>query len=66
MTEVLALTQPGEALEMDVDDDGFIEVNVVTPPPIVEEQKAPEQPADALERFENGDPFADSDLPVEL
>ena len=65
MTEVLALTQPGEALEMDVDDDGFIEVNVVEPAPLPAPVE-PEPPVDALQRFENGDPFADSDLPVDL
>ena len=64
-TEVLALTRPGEVADVRLDDD-LLGIHVIEPPRDVNDlppapMRRPAKPVPAGE-----DPFADTDLPVDL
>ncbi|MGN0970984.1 MAG: MBL fold metallo-hydrolase [Aristaeellaceae bacterium] len=69
-TEVLAMTRPGEQIRVEVDDEGYMTVHLLSMP-----EPAPIRPSggDAvqatdveLKSYDDSDPFAETDLPVKM
>lgn len=63
-TEIVALTNPGQGLRLDVEEDGFMNISMLQAPVL------PEKPAGGAEEvslagYEGADPFHETDLPVE-
>ncbi len=64
-TEVIALTSPGQAIRLDVEEDGFMNISLLNPPETApESQVNPEQVR--LDGYEGADPFHESDLPIDM
>lgn len=61
-TEVIALTRIGERMRLDVDEQGYMTVNLLAMP-----EPAPQMSyAVDLNSYEKEDPFVDTDMPVDL
>ncbi|MGN1020294.1 MAG: MBL fold metallo-hydrolase [Aristaeellaceae bacterium] len=69
-TEVLAMTRPGEQIRVEMDDEGYMTVHLLSipePAPAMRSaEEAPRQTASALEPYDTSDPFAETDLPVKM
>ena len=69
-TEVLAMTRPGEQIRVEMDDEGYMTVHLLSVPEPAPVMRAPEEaPAtsDAKpEPYDTSDPFAETDLPVKM
>lgn len=64
-TEIIALTSPGQGIQLDVEDDGFMNISLMNAP--IVPTRADTTPAEvSLEGYEGDDPFHESDLPVEM
>ena len=69
-TEVLAMTRPGEQIRVEVDDQGYMTVHLLSipePAPAMRPQEeTPRQTGVALDSYDGSDPFAETDLPVKM
>ena len=69
-TEVLAMTRPGEQIRVEVDDQGYMTVHLLSipePAPAMRPQEdAPRQTGVTLNGYDGSDPFAETDLPVKM
>ncbi len=64
-TEVVALTSPGQSLLLDVEEDGFMNITLLSAPSIDKVSPASEQQV-SLEGYEGEDPFHETDLPIDM
>ena len=64
-TEIIALTSPGQAINLDIEEDGFMNISMLPAPAL-----APEHPVNAnpvsLDGYEGADPFHETDLPIDM
>ena len=69
-TEVLAMTRPGEQIRVEVDDQGYMTVHLLSIPEPVPamrpQEETPRQTGVALDSYDGSDPFAETDLPVKM
>ena len=64
-TEIVALTNPGQAITLDIEDDGFMNITLLAPPALPQESPSAEQ-AVSLDGYEGADPFHETDLPIDM
>lgn len=64
-TEIIPLTIQGQAVSLTMEDDGFINVNMLTPPVSAPAAAASAQTV-SLDGYEGADPFQETDMPVDL
>ncbi len=64
-TEVIALTSPGQALGLDIEEDGFMNISLLPAPELPREDAASQQQV-SLEGYEGEDPFHETDLPIRM
>ena len=64
-TEIVALTAPGQGINLDIEDDGFMNISLLAPPTLPQEQSTPEA-AVSLDGYEGADPFHETDLPIDM
>ena len=64
-TEIVALTSPGQAILLDVEDDGFMNISVMNPPVLPHSSDQAEQFV-SLDGYEGADPFHETDLPIDM
>ena len=72
----MALTRSGEQISLNFTEDGYIDVSLLTPPEVVVSARSmptelpvvevPETCDVTLESYSEQDPFADTDLPVDM
>lgn len=64
-TEIIALTSPGQAINLDIEEDGFMNISMLPAPAL-----SPEHPVNAnpvsLDGYEGADPFHETDLPIDM
>ena len=64
-SEIVALTNPGQAIALDIEDDGFMNISLLAAPNL--EQLAPtDNQVVSLAGFEGEDPFYETDLPIDM
>ncbi len=64
-TEIVALTNPGQAIALDIEDDGFMNISLLSAPAVPAATNGSSQ-AVSLEGYEGADPFHETDLPIDL
>ena len=64
-TEIVALTAPGQAIMLDIEDDGFMNITLLSAPSLPQENAASEQVV-SLDGYEGADPFHETDLPIDM
>ena len=64
-TEIVALTNPGQAINLDIEDDGFMNITLLAPPALHQPSAAGEQTV-SLDGYEGADPFHETDLPIDI
>lgn len=64
-TEIVALTSAGQAINLDIEEDGFMNISLLPPPSLPQEHPANEQ-AVSLDGYEGADPFHETDLPIDM
>lgn len=64
-TEIVALTSTAQAIRLDIEDDGFMNITMLAPPTLPKDQIAGEQIV-SLDGYEGADPFHETDLPIDM
>ena len=64
-TEIVALTAPGQGINLDIEDDGFMNISLLPPPTLPQEQSTTDA-AVSLDGYEGADPFHETDLPIDM
>jgi len=64
-TEIISLTAPGQAINLDIEDDGFMNISLLPVPNLPKETVVTEQ-AVSLDGYEGADPFHETDLPIDM
>ena len=64
-TEIIALTSPGQAINLDVEDDGFMNISLLAAPNLAQLAPTGDQPV-SLAGYEGQDPFYETDLPIDM
>lgn len=64
-TEIVALVNYAQAIRLDIEDDGFMNISLLPPPNIAQVGPAAEQNV-SLEGYEGADPFHETDLPIDM
>ncbi len=64
-TEIVALTSPGQAIDLDIEEDGFMNITLLSAPALPVDTSASEQHV-SLEGYEGADPFHETDLPIDI
>ena len=64
-TEIIALTSPGQAIQLDIEDDGFMNITMLNPPALPKEE-VPQEQMVSLAGYEGEDPFHETDLPIDM
>ena len=64
-TEIVSLTSAGQAIALDIEDDGFMNITLLAPPALPQTTNAAEQ-AVSLDGYEGADPFHETDLPIDM
>ena len=64
-TEIVSLTNPGQAIQLDIEDDGFMNISLLNAPALPQEVQANEQMV-SLDGYEGADPFHETDLPIDM
>ena len=64
-TEIVALTSAGQAINLDIEEDGFMNISLLPPPSLPQEHPANEQ-AVSLDGYEGADPIHETDLPIDM
>ncbi len=63
-TEIVALTSPGQAIALDIEDDGFMNISLLSAPSLA--PAAGDEPPVSLAGYEGADPFHETDLPIDM
>lgn len=64
-TEIVALTNHGQSIQLDIEDDGFMNISLLAAPVIPTQQSRTEY-AVSLDGYEGADPFHETDLPIDM
>lgn len=64
-TEIVALTSPAQAIRLDIEDDGFMNISMLAAPSLPQDNPAAEQNV-SLDGYEGADPFHETDLPIDM
>jgi hypothetical protein len=64
-TEVVALTAHGQAINLDIEDDGFMSISML-PPPVLASAHPMTNHDVSLDGYEGADPFHETDLPIDM
>ncbi len=64
-TEIVALSSPGQAITLDIEDDGFMNITLLSVPTVHQAAPAADQ-AVSLDGYEGADPFHETDLPIDM
>ena len=64
-TEIVALTNHGQAISLDIEDDGFMNIPLLAAPTRPQATPAANQPV-SLAGYEGEDPFHETDLPIDM
>lgn len=64
-TEIVALTNHGQAINLDVEDDGFMNISLLPAPTLSQANVGSEQVV-SLDGYEGADPFHETDLPIDM
>ncbi len=64
-TEIIALTAHGQGIELDIEEDGFMNITLLTPPAPPRTTPVTEHDVN-LAGYEGEDPFHETDLPVDM
>ena len=64
-TEIVALSSPGQAITLDIEDDGFMNITLLSAPTVHQAAPAADQ-AVSLDGYEGADPFHETDLPIDM
>ena len=64
-TEIVALTNHGQAISLDIEDDGFMNITLLAAPTLPQVTPATNQ-AVSLAGYEGEDPFHETDLPIDM
>ena len=64
-TEIVALTNHGQAISLDIEDDGFMNITLLSAPTLPQVTPAANQPV-SLAGYEGEDPFHETDLPIDM
>jgi len=64
-TEIIALTNPGQGINLDIEDDGFMNISLLSAPVLPQEQPITDA-AVSLDGYEGADPFHETDLPIDI
>lgn len=64
-TEIVALTSPAQSIDLDIEDDGFMNISLLPPPSLPQELHVSEA-AVSLDGYEGADPFHETDLPIDM
>lgn len=64
-TEIIALTSPGQGIQLDVEEDGFMNISLLNAPVLPTWADTAQEDV-SLAGYEGEDPFHESDLPVEM
>jgi len=64
-TEIVALTSPGQSINLEIEEDGFMNISLLPPPSLPQEQPSPDA-AVSLDGYEGADPFHETDLPIDM
>ena len=64
-TEIIALTSPGQAINLDIEDDGFMNISLLSAPVLPQEQPITNASV-SLDGYEGADPFHETDLPIDI
>lgn len=64
-TEIIALTNPGQAIRLDIEEDGFMNISLLSAPNVPKEDAADERNV-SLDGYEGEDPFHETDLPIDM
>lgn len=64
-TEIVSMTTPGQAILLDIEDDGFMNISMLNAPALSQELEMNEQMV-SLDGYEGADPFHETDLPIDM
>lgn len=64
-TEIIALTVQGQAVNLEFEDDGFMNIRLL-PPPVQPPEPPAGEAAVKLDGYEGADPFLETDMPVDM
>lgn len=64
-TEIIALTSPGQAISLEIEDDGFMNISLLAAPVLAQEYDVVEHDV-SLDGYEGADPFHETDLPIDM
>lgn len=64
-TEIIALTSPGQGIQLDVEEDGFMNISLLNAPVLPTRTDTAQEDV-SLAGYEGEDPFHESDLPVDM
>ena len=64
-TEIVALTNPGQAIKLDIEDDGFMNISLMAAPNLSQLAHGSGE-AVSLAGFEGEDPFYETDMPIDM
>lgn len=64
-TEIVALTNHGQAISLDIEDDGFMNITLLAAPTLPQVTPAANQPV-SFAGYEGEDPFHETDLPIDM
>ena len=64
-TEIIALTNHGQSIRLDIEEDGFMNISLLSLPAVYHAQAA-EGHHVSLEGYEGEDPFHETDLPIDM
>ena len=64
-TEIVALTNPGQAISLDIEDDGFMNISLMAAPNLSQLSHGSGE-AVSLAGFEGEDPFYETDMPIDM
>lgn len=65
-TEIIAMTELGDQIRLDVADDGFMTINIISGSTSEADQYLQDEGKHDIDPYEKKDPFLDTDLPVRL
>jgi len=64
-TEIVPMTVQGQAVQISIEDDGFMNISMLPPPVQIVENPVVDT-AVRLDGYEGEDPFLETDLPVDM
>lgn len=64
-TEIIAMTNHGQAINLDIEEDGFMNITMLSAPTVHQANPASVQHV-SLDGYEGADPFHETDLPIDM